>query len=73
VEEKHLQQMKDFIDTYIKSWNNQYALLGQVILLFFFMLPLMWKIWKWFIYLHVAAVAGLVCKLYKVMHTKLKD
>jgi len=31
VEEKHLQQMKDFIDIYLKSWNNQYALLGQVI------------------------------------------
>jgi len=36
VEEKHLQQMKDFIDIYIKSWNNQYALLGQVTSLFVF-------------------------------------
>jgi len=28
--------MKDFIDIYIKSWNNQYALLGQVTSLFVF-------------------------------------
>ena len=26
-----MQQMKDFIETYMKSWKNQYALLGQVL------------------------------------------
>ena len=30
VEEKHLQQMKDFVDAYSRAWENQYALLGQV-------------------------------------------
>ncbi|KAK6179298.1 hypothetical protein SNE40_011689 [Patella caerulea] len=29
-EEEHICQMKDFIDTYTKSWENQHVLLGQV-------------------------------------------
>ncbi|RUS92107.1 hypothetical protein EGW08_000131 [Elysia chlorotica] len=30
LEEEHICQMKDFIDTYAKSWENEHALLGQV-------------------------------------------
>ncbi|KAL5016578.1 hypothetical protein ScPMuIL_006167 [Solemya velum] len=30
LEEEHICQMKDFIDTYSKAWENQHALLGQV-------------------------------------------
>ncbi|KAK3091287.1 hypothetical protein FSP39_018668, partial [Pinctada imbricata] len=30
VEEEHICQMKDFIDTYAKAWENQHALVGQV-------------------------------------------
>merc|ERR1712136_203879 len=29
-EEEHICQMKDFVDTYVKAWENQHALLGQV-------------------------------------------
>ncbi|ESO92621.1 hypothetical protein LOTGIDRAFT_233068 [Lottia gigantea] len=29
-EEEHVCQMKDFIDTYTKSWENQHVLIGQV-------------------------------------------
>ncbi|CAL1539939.1 unnamed protein product [Lymnaea stagnalis] len=30
LEEEHICQMKDFIDTFAKSWENEHALLGQV-------------------------------------------
>ena len=30
VEEEHICQMKDFIDTYAKAWENEHALRGQV-------------------------------------------
>ncbi|BFZ16635.1 hypothetical protein BsWGS_19674 [Bradybaena similaris] len=30
VEEEHICQMKDFVDTFAKSWENELALLGQV-------------------------------------------
>lgn len=31
LEEKHLQQMRDFVEAYAKSWENQHAMLGQVL------------------------------------------
>ena len=31
VEEEHVCQMTDFVDTYIKAWENQHVLLGQVL------------------------------------------
>lgn len=30
LEEEHICQMKDFIDTYAKAWENEHALIGQV-------------------------------------------
>lgn len=30
VEEKHLSQLKEFVESYCRSWRNQYAVLGQV-------------------------------------------
>ncbi|XP_076462263.1 F-BAR domain only protein 2-like isoform X2 [Babylonia areolata] len=30
LEEEHICQMKDFVDTYIKAWENQHVLLGQI-------------------------------------------
>ena len=30
LEEEHICQMKDFVDTYVKAWENQHVLLGQV-------------------------------------------
>jgi F-BAR domain only protein len=30
VEEKHLTQLKEFVESYCRSWKNQYAVLGQV-------------------------------------------
>lgn len=36
LEEEHICQMKDFVDTYVKAWENQHVLLGQVGTQFFF-------------------------------------
>lgn len=51
LEEEHICQMKDFVDSFAKAWENEHVMLGQVrnhcLLLFLFC-------WSWYWYVHVS-------------------